>query len=226
MAGGPAPAVRGRHAALGGLTLAPHPAAPHEGRLVAFEGLDQSGKQTQCERLRARLEAAGRRVEVVEFPDYATAISLEIERALRGESDYPPDVLQLLYIANRYEFRPRLERWLEAGVVVLCDRYAASSLAYGAAQGLDRAWLAEVQRFLPRAALTVLLDIAPETALARKAVDRDRFERDLPLLARVRAAYLELATADASWVVVDGTRSADDVTLAVTTAVRSRLALP
>ncbi len=197
-----------------------------EGRLIAFEGLDQSGKQTQCERLRARLEAAGRRVEIVEFPDYATPISLEIERALRGEYDYPADVLQLLYVANRYEFRPRLEAWLRTGVVVLCDRYAASSLAYGAAQGLQRDWLDDVQRFLPRPALTLLLDIGPEIALSRKAVARDRFERDLPLLSRVRSVYLDLAARDDSWVVIAGDRPVDEVTLAVAEAVQGRLGLP
>ena len=45
--------------------------------------------------------------------------------------------MQLLYIANRYEYRPRSSGWLAAGAVVVCDRYLASSIAYGEAQGLD-----------------------------------------------------------------------------------------
>ena len=73
--------------------------------------------------------------------------------------------------------------------MVVADRYAASSLAYGEAQGLDVAWLVEAQRLLPPADLTLVLDIAPETSLARKRAARDRFERDLPLLARVRDSY-------------------------------------
>ncbi len=155
------------------------------GFVVAFEGLDQSGKQTQAERLAATLRGEGRRVEMLSFPEYHTAIGTEIGRALAGARDYAPDTLQLLYIANRYEFRPRIEAWLGGGAIVICDRYVASSVAYGEAQGLDAAWVHDVQRFLPAPALTVLLDIPPEVSLARKQAARDRFEtlyqRRLPL---------------------------------------------
>ena len=72
---------------------------------------------------------------------------------------------------------------------LVCDRYLASSIAYGEAQGLDPGWLADIQRFLPPPDLTILLDIAPETAVQRKAAGRDRYERDLALLSRVRDSY-------------------------------------
>jgi dTMP kinase len=192
-----------------------------KGVLIAFEGLDQSGKATQATRLAARLREAGRRVELVDFPDYQTALGGEIARTLRGERDDPPEVLQLLFIANRYEYRSRIERWLAEGAVVLCDRYQASSIAYGEAQGLDAQWLARVQRSLPQPDLTILLDIAPETALRRKAAGRDRFERDLALLARVRASYLRQAAAQA-WAVLDGERDPDTVADAVSDAVARR----
>jgi len=195
------------------------------GALIVFEGLDQSGKETQASRLRVRLEAAGHRVERLAFPDYTTPIAREVERALRGERDYPPDVLQLLFVANRYEHRRQIGEWLESGVIVLCDRYLASSVAYGEAQGLDPAWLVEVQRFLPQPDLTVLVDIAPDTAVRRKAAGRDRFERDRALQERVRASYLRQAT-QASWCRVDGERSEVEVAAEVATIVRSRLALP
>ncbi|MGD9905460.1 MAG: dTMP kinase [Vicinamibacterales bacterium] len=195
------------------------------GCLVAFEGLDQSGKQTQAEWLAAALRAAGRGVQTLSFPEYQTSIGAEIAAALQGRRPYGPDVLQLLYIANRYEFAPRIRAWLAEGQVVVADRYAASSLAYGEAQGLDVAWLAETQRLLPPAALTVLLDITPETSLSRKRAARDRFERDLPLLGRVRDSYRRQAQADGWWV-IDGTLAADAVRAEVTAAVRERLALP
>src|SRR6266540_2658436 len=138
------------------------------GQLIAFEGLDQSGKQTQAELLRDRLKAEGRKARLVSFPDYGTSIGEEIARALQGEREYEPDVMQLLYIANRYERKPDLQRWLDGGLVLVCDRYTASSVAYGEAHGLDAAWLVDIQKFLPTAALTIVLDIAPETAVARK----------------------------------------------------------
>jgi dTMP kinase len=193
--------------------------------LIAFEGLDQSGKETQARLLRTALEASGRQVEALTFPSDATAIGQEIRAALAGRREYTPDVMQLLFIANRHECRPAIEAWLSGGAVVICDRYLASSVAYGEALGLDPGWLSDTQRFLPRPALTILLDITPETALARKRAGRDRYERDLPLLGRVRDSYRRQAAAG-GWSVVDGGRPRDDVAAEITAAVRSRLGLP
>src|SRR6202521_5537520 len=159
------------------------------GHLIAFEGLDQSGKQTQAELLRDRLKQEGWKARLGAFPDYGTSIGEEIARALQGERDYGPDVMQLLYIANRYERKPDLQRWIDGGLILVCDRYTASSIAYGEAQGLDPVWLSEIQKFLPPAWLTIMLDISPETAVQRKALERDRYERDLAMQARVRARY-------------------------------------
>ncbi|PYR57538.1 MAG: dTMP kinase [Acidobacteria bacterium] len=193
--------------------------------LIVFEGLDQSGKQTQAEMLRDRLKQDGRKARLVSFPDYGTSIGEEIARALQGERDYGPDVMQLLYVANRYERKPDLQRWLDGGLTLVCDRYLASTIAYGEAQGLDPAWLAEIQRFLPPASLTIMLEIAPETAVQRKAVDRDRYERDLAMQERVRESYRRQAAAG-GWVVINGERSKDQVAADVFTAVASRLAPP
>ena len=192
------------------------------GHLIAFEGLDQSGKQTQAERLRDRLKQDGRKARLVSFPDYATSIGEEIARALQGEREYGPDVMQLLYVANRYERKPDLQRWLEGGLMLVCDRYTASSVAYGEAFGLDPAWLADLQKFLPPAWMTIFLDIAPGTATERKAVDRDRYERDLALQTRVRESYRRQA-AEQGWVVLDGERSKDAIAEDVFSAVSSRL---
>ncbi len=180
------------------------------GYLIAFEGLDQSGKQTQAELLRDRLKQDGRKARLVSFPDYGTSIGEEIARALQGEREYGADVMQLLYVANRYERKPDLQRWLDGGLVLVCDRYTASSVAYGEAFGLDPAWLSDMQRFLPPASLTIMLDIAPETAAGRKSADRDRYERDLTLLGRVRESYRRQAAAG-GWVVLDGERTKDTI---------------
>ena len=194
------------------------------GHLIAFEGLDQSGKQTQAERLLAAFRSAGHTAEFLTFPEYTTAIGAEIGRALKGERDYQPDTLQLLYVANRFEFRPRITSWLEAGTMVVCDRYLASSIAYGEAQGVNAAWLTETQRFLPHPSLTILLDMLPDVSLTRKQADRDKFERDMPLLGRVRESYLRQAQ-QPDWIRLEGERDKDAVSADVISAVRSRLAL-
>jgi dTMP kinase len=193
------------------------------GALIAFEGLDQSGKQTQAELLRDRLKQHGHKSRLVSFPDYATSIGEELARALAGERDYGPDVMQLLYVANRYERKDDLVRWLEGGLILVCDRYQASSVAYGEAFGLNRGWLTEMQRFLPPPTLTIFLDIAPETAVQRKSVDRDRYERDLALQHRVRESYRAQA-AEHGWIVLDGERDKVVIADEVFTAVASALA--
>ena len=192
------------------------------GLLIAFEGLDQSGKQTQAELLRDRLKQGGRKSRLVSFPDYGTSIGEEIARALQGEREYGPEVMQLLYIANRYERKPDLLRWLEGGLVLVCDRYTASSIAYGEAQGLEPAWLTEMQKFLPLPSLTVMLDISPETAIQRKAVDRDRYERDLAMQTRVRESY-KLQAAAQDWIVLDGEQAKDTIAAQVYASVIARI---
>jgi dTMP kinase len=131
----------------------------------------------------------------------------------------------LLYVANRYEYRRAIEEWLAAGAIIVCDRYLASSVAYGEAQGLDAAWLRTIQAHLPQPSLTLLLDIPPEASLGRKQRDRDRYEQDLQLLARVRESYLRQAS-DAHWIRIDGAQERDSVTRDVMAALRSQLALP
>jgi dTMP kinase len=192
--------------------------------LIAFEGLDQSGKETQARQLRERLREAGRKVRMLSFPDYGTSIGEEIARALAGEREYGPDVMQLLFVANRHERREAMLEWLDGGLILLCDRYRASSIAYGEAQGLDPHWLHDIQRFLPPADFTVYLDIEPATAVARKAHDRDRYERDLALLSRVRDSYKRQA-AHPGWLELNGRRSKEEIAEDVFNAVASRLGL-
>ena len=106
--------------------------------------------------------------------------------------------------------------FLACSAVLFLDRLMPERLA----QGLDAAWLENIQSFLPPADLTIFIDIAPETAVKRKAHDRDRYERDLALLGRVRSSY-HRQSAQPNWVRIDGERPkdqiADDVFAAVTT---------
>jgi dTMP kinase len=189
-------------------------------QLIAFEGLDQSGKETQALRLRDALRARRLSAEYITFPDYTTPIGREIREALHGGRHFEPDLMQLLFVANRYERRDGIQDLLAAGTFVIADRYMASSVAYGEAQGVDAEWLVQIQRYLPPARHTLLLDIAPKTAVARKTTGRDRYEQDLALLERVRHSYLRQA-AQPSWVRIDGEQSKEAVSAAVTAAVKA-----
>ena len=192
------------------------------GMLIAIEGVDQSGKETQTHRLRERLREAGHKVRLLSFPDYGTSIGEEIARALQGEREYGSDVMQLLFVANRHERREAILEWIAGGLILVCDRYRASSIAYGEAFGLDATWLEDIQRYLPRADLTIFLDIEPATAAKRKAHGRDRYESDLSLLERVRSSY-QRQSAQANWVRVDGERSKEDIADEILEIVTARL---
>jgi len=126
--------------------------------------------------------------------------------------------MQLLYVANRYEFKGEILRAKESGTIVVCDRYLASSVAYGEAQGLDAEWLTDIQKYLPHPDITFLLDIAPEVSARRKTSDRDKYERDLSMLGRVRDSYLRQA-AQSGWVRLDASRDKTEIASAIRSVV-------
>jgi dTMP kinase len=106
--------------------------------------------------------------------------------------------------------------------VLICDRYLASSIAYGEAQGLDPAWLTDVQKHLPQPDITFLLDIDPDVSARRKTADRDKYERDLALLGRVRASYMRQVETP-GWTLLDANRDREAVAVDVWSAVSARL---
>jgi dTMP kinase len=124
-------------------------------------------------------------------------------------------------VANRYEWKAEIDRERAAGTILVCDRYRASSVAYGEAQGLDGAWLAEIQKYLPQPDVTFLLDIPPDVSARRKTADRDKYERDLALLARVRDSYLRQSAA--GWVRLDADRDREAVAQDIFDVITTRL---
>jgi dTMP kinase len=194
------------------------------GPLIVFEGLDQSGKETQAHSIAPWLDGQGFLVEHLDFPDYSTTIGHEIGEALRGNRQFSAEVMQLLYVANRHEWKQAIEVWTRDGRAVVCDRFLASSVAYGEAQGLDPAWLTLIQATLPQPTVTVLLDIAPDVAARRKRENRDKYEQDLGMLGRVRTSYLRQA-AQQQWIVIDADREREAITFDIIDALAVRLAL-
>jgi dTMP kinase len=196
------------------------------GRLIAFEGVEGSGKSTQLELLQRVLEQRGREVVVTREPGGTPAGERVRALVLDPAVELHPRAEALLFAAARAELveaviRPALER----GAVVLCDRYLDSSLAYqGEARGLGRDPVEQVNRFatgglLPD--LVVLLDLDPAAGLARRARDPDRIEaQDLGFHRRVRDAFRDLAAAEPGrFAVVDAAAPVTEVADRVRAAV-------
>jgi dTMP kinase len=192
------------------------------GKLIAIEGIDQAGKQTVSRWLVDELRSHGIATEETGFPDYSTQLGEEITRFLRNERGYPPQVRQLLYTANRWERAEEIRKWLDTGATVVIDRYIASGVAYGAAQGLPMDWMLNIEQGLPAPDITLLLDIPPHVSLERKPHHRDAYEARTDLLARARDAYLTLAR-EPGWLVVDAATDRDTVRARVLAALQRHL---
>lgn len=192
-----------------------------KGRLVVIEGLDQSGKKTQTNLLASRLRKAGYSVETISFPDYTTPIGREIRRYLDGKRNFNPETRQFLYVANRWERKNDLENWLRKGKLVIADRYTQSNLAYGLVNGLDLQWMLNLEKGLPKADITIVLDIPVDTAFRRRRVMRDVYERDKAFLKRIRTSYHLLAK-KFGWILVNGKEPQETVAENIWKIVKSK----
>lgn len=203
------------------------------GLFISFEGIDGSGKSTQARRLADDLRAAGHRVRLTREPGGSPGAEDIRALVLEGDTDrWSPETELLLFTAAR---RDHLERViapaLEAGEVVICDRFADSTRIY---QGLGRADLRGLVDQLHELMigrepdLTVLIDIAPDVGLDR-ALSRNggeaRFEAfGEDLQARMRAGFLDLAAQHPSrFAVIHGGQAVDAVAADVAHAVDARL---
>ncbi len=187
---------------------------------ITFEGPDGSGKSTQIKLLGADLAARGERVLVTREPG-GTAIGEQIRdvvlstrnQGVRDETE------ALLFSAARAQIVAQVIRpALAENKIVLCDRYADSTLAYqGYGLGLDLDALRAIIHFATgglKPDLTFYLDVPAEVGLARRRRgESNRLDqKEIAYHTRVRAGFLELARAEpARWIVIDGARAVEPV---------------
>jgi dTMP kinase len=205
------------------------------GRFITIEGPDGSGKTTQVDRLAERLRASGRSVVVTREPG-GTRLGEQLREILltRHGGVEPTDALTdafLFEAARRHLVRQVIQPALEDEAIVVCGRYSDSTFAY---QGFGAGVPLETLQALDEAAteglrpdLTLLLDLPAEAGLARVTPDDvTRFEadHDLAFHRRVRDGFLRLAAeAPERFLIVDATRSADEVATEIWRAVGDRL---
>ena len=189
---------------------------------ITFEGPDGSGKTTQLQVLHGYLARTGYPVVLVREPG-GTDIGDQIRAVLHDIRNVSmlPNAEVLLYSASRAQLVGQIiHPALEAGSIVLCDRYAEATMAYqGYGHGLDLRLLQAITTFATgglRPDLIVYLDIEIEEGLKRK---RSSFQagqgewnrmdqKELDFHRRARAGYLQMAAAEPQrWFVLDATRS-------------------
>lgn len=180
-----------------------------KGKIVVLEGTDKAGKTTQSRLLLEALKNLGKVCVVLDFPDYTTAIGMEIRAFLDGKREYPSEVKHLLFSANRWEKKKEIESMVENGTIVIMNRYWQSNLAYGAANGIDPNWLLRLDKGLPREDLVIVLLVNPATSGKRTQV-QDAFESDARLASAAYRNYTKYAR-QLKWKILDGSKSKESV---------------
>lgn len=157
----------------------------YPGKLIAIEGIDGSGKQTQVRRLERELESRGHHVLSTGFPQYGSWFGKMVGQFLNGDfgplGSVDPHFTALLYAGDRFEGKQPIVAALESGGIVLADRYVASNLAHQTARIAPekraefRAWIEHLEYHiygLPREDLVLYLRVPPREAqslVARKS---------------------------------------------------------
>jgi len=176
---------------------------------ITLEGIEGSGKTTQVEHITRFLQSNSINVTITREPG-GTALGGKIRGILLDPQnrDMTPEAELLLYTADRAQhIQQVILPALDAGRVVLCDRYFDATLVYqGYARGLDITGIGKLHRLMCNdllPSLTLLFDLSPEEGLARAwkqihSGDRDgnetRFEKEaVDFHRKVRQGYLELA---------------------------------
>lgn len=175
-----------------------------KGKLIVLEGPDGAGTTLHAKLLAERLEKEGRQVFLTTEPTDGPVGSW-IRKILRGHEPLPADALQLLFCADRaWHIDQVILPALQEGKIVISDRYALSTIAYGAVQGLDRRWLREINEAFPKPDCTILtlppLNVALERLGRRPA--HDIFEQK-DVQEKLHDVYRELAAEDPSIFVID-----------------------
>ena len=212
------------------------------GRFITFEGVEGSGKTTQISLLADYFREAGKQVTLSREPG-GTAIGDQIRKILLdpGNKSLDPTAELLLYSASRAQhLREVIIPALDAGRIVLCDRFSDATLAYqGYGRGLDLEKIAALDRIVTaelRPHLTLLLDIESEAGLSR-ARGRNassgleleaRFENEaLAFHERVRRGYLALAKRETDRMrVVDASRAVPVIHAEIRKIVEECLQMP
>lgn len=156
---------------------------------ITIEGIDGSGKTTQAKFLYKKLSSLGYPA-ILEKEPTDGAIGKFIKGVLSGKEPMGAISLQLLFAADRSEHLRAIENLLKSSVVI-SDRYYYSTIAYGEAIGIKREYLENVNSIFPKPDKTFILEISPETALARlknRSNDSEIFE-NLETLLKVKSAY-------------------------------------
>ncbi len=205
-----------------------------KGKLIVIDGIDGSGKATQTELLIRHLKKDGYRVKVVDFPEYYSNFFGKFIGHCLSERYYDfikvhPKIASVLYAADRWESKDKIEKWLSAGNIVLANRYATTNEIHqgGKIANVKKResfvkWLAEMEYKvfkIPRPNVVFYLSLPVDVVLKLIRVrnknskrgylgnKQDLAEKDVQYLENSRKSALWLAKTQKNWTKIDCVKS-------------------
>jgi len=206
-----------------------------KGKFIVIDGTDGSGKATQTELLVKRLKKAGHKVKVFDFPQYGLKSAGLVEEYLNGKygsaQEVGPYRASIFYACDRYDASFKIRKYLDAGMVVVSNRYVTANMGHQGGKIKNAAqrkkyfnWLYDLEYGIfgiPKPDLNIILHV--DAAVAQKLVDgkgarnytkkkRDLHEKDLKHLRDAERVYLEIAESFPKFSLISCTESGNIMT--------------
>jgi len=185
-------------------------------KIIAFEGLDKSGKNTSANHLVNYLKDKGSKVVIMDFHQYESPTGKLIMQYLQGTYDVSKETIELIMAADKQAKQDYFNQLNKEGIdYLILDRYTGSQLVYSKSLGNDEEWIKSLISKMISPDLEIILDVPPEVSMARKGKhnngENDKYESDFKLLTMVRENYLKYVEESDNRYVVNGNRPKSEV---------------
>ncbi len=206
------------------------------GKLIVIDGTDSSGKATQTELLIKHLRKDGRKVKVVDFPDYYSNFFGKFIGHCLSEQYFNfvkvhPKIASVLYAADRFESKDKIKKWLEAGNIVIANRYASANQIHQGGKIANTKkrenflkWLAEMEYevfripkpdavFFLNVPIPIVMKLIQERNKKTKrgylGKKKDVHEKDKNHMENARKSALWLAKTQKNWIKIECTKNGE-----------------
>jgi dTMP kinase len=162
------------------------------GKFITFYGINNIGKSTHARILADRLQKEGFDPVYIKYPIYDLEPSGPyLNKILRdGQQNISEEELQLWFVINRHQFEPKLKEMLMEGKTIIAEDYIGTALAWGAAKGANEEWLEQINKYLLRSDMAILID----GERTKQAIEKGHIhETNDNLMRKARQTHLEIA---------------------------------
>lgn len=171
-----------------------------KGKFITFYGVNNIGKSTHARILVDRLKKEGYDPIYLKYPIYDLEPSGSyLNKILRdGTQTVSEEELQLWFTINRHQFEPELKKMIMQGKTVIAEDYIGTGLAWGMAKGCDEEWLEQINRYLLRSDMAILID----GERTKQAIEKGHIhETDDNLMRKARKTHMYMADRYAWYVI-------------------------